>query len=170
MIIYTSGTTGRPKGAVHVHGGFLVKIAQEVAHQADMHADDVLYWVTDLGWIMGPWELVGALAAGGTVVLAEGVPDYPAPDRLWSMVERHGVTILGVSPTLIRALIKHGLEPVRSHDLCRLRILASTGEPWDPESWRWLFENVGGDGSRSSTSREGRRSAPACSRRSRSRR
>jgi acetyl-CoA synthetase len=143
MIIYTSGTTGRPKGAVHVHGGFLVKIAQEAAHQADMHADDVLFWVTDLGWIMGPWELVGALAAGGTVVLAEGVPDYPAPDRLWSMVERHGVTILGVSPTLIRALIKHGLEPVRSHDLSRLRILASTGEPWDPESWRWLFENVG---------------------------
>ena len=144
MIIYTSGTTGRPKGAVHVHGGFLVKIAQEVAHQADMHADDVLHWVTDLGWIMGPWELVGGLAAGGTVVLAEGVPDYPAPDRLWSMVERHGITILGVSPTLVRALIKHGVEPVRSHDLSRLRILASTGEPWDPESWRWLFEEVGG--------------------------
>ncbi len=144
MIIYTSGTTGRPKGAVHVHGGFLVKIAQEAAHQADMQADDVLFWVTDLGWIMGPWELVGALAAGGTVVLAEGVPDHPAPDRLWSMVERHGVTILGVSPTLIRALVKYGLEPVRSHDLGRLRILASTGEPWDPESWRWLFENVGG--------------------------
>ncbi len=143
MIIYTSGTTGRPKGAVHVHGGFLVKIAQEAAHQADMHEDDVLYWVTDLGWIMGPWELVGALAAGGAVVLAEGVPDYPAPDRLWSMVARHGVTILGVSPTLIRALIKHGRDPVRSHDLSRLRILGSTGEPWDPESWRWLFETVG---------------------------
>ena len=100
--------------------------------------------MTDLGWIMGPWELVGGLAAGGTVVLVEGVPDYPAPDRLWSMVERHGITILGVSPTLIRALIKHGVEPVRSHDLSGLRILASTGEPWDPESWRWLFENVGG--------------------------
>jgi acetyl-CoA synthetase len=144
MIAYTSGTTGRPKGAVHVHGGFLVKIAQEVAHQVDMHEDDCLHWVTDLGWIMGPWELVGALAAGGTVLLAEGVPDYPAPDRLWSLVERHAVTILGVSPTLVRALMKHGPEPVRSHDLSQLRILASTGEPWDPDSWRWLFENVGG--------------------------
>jgi acetyl-CoA synthetase len=144
MIAYTSGTTGVPKGAVHVHGGFLVKIAQEVAHQVDMHDDDRLFWVTDLGWIMGPWELVGGLAAGGTIVLMEGAPDYPAPDRLWSAVEQHGVTILGVSPTLIRALMRHGIEPVRSHDLSGLRILGSTGEPWDPESWRWLFEHVGG--------------------------
>ncbi len=139
LIAYTSGTTGRPKGAVHVHGGFLVKIAQEVAHQVDMHDDDRLFWVTDLGWIMGPWELTGGLAAGGTVVLVEGAPDYPAPDRLWSMVERHGVTILGVSPTLVRALMRHGTEPLRSHDLRGLRILASTGEPWDPESWRVAF-------------------------------
>ena len=117
LIAYTSGTTGRPKGAVHVHGGFLVKIAQEVAHQVDMHADDRLFWVTDLGWIMGPWEITGALAAGGTVVLAEGAPDYPAVDRVWSIVERHGVTILGVSPTLVRALMRHGEEPVAAHDL-----------------------------------------------------
>ena len=144
LIAYTSGTTGRPKGAVHVHGGFLVKIAQEVAHQVDMHPDDRLFWVTDLGWIMGPWEITGALAAGGTVVLAEGAPDYPAADRIWSIVERHGVTILGVSPTLVRALMRHGDEPVASHDLSGLRILASTGEAWDPESWRWLFEKAGG--------------------------
>ncbi len=144
MIAYTSGTTGRPKGAVHVHGGFLVKIAQEAAHQVDMHQDDRLFWVTDLGWIMGPWEITGALAAGGTVVLAEGAPDYPAADRIWSIVERHKVTILGVSPTLIRALMRHGEEPIASHDLSGLRILASTGEAWDPESWRWLFEKAGG--------------------------
>jgi acetyl-CoA synthetase len=109
-----------------------------------MHADDRLCWVTDLGWIMGPWEIVGGLAAGGTIVLLEGVPDFPAPDRLWSLVEREGVTILGVSPTLVRALMRHGIEPVRSHDLSCLRILASTGEPWDGESWRWLFEHAGG--------------------------
>jgi len=113
MIAYTSGTSGQPKGAVHVHGGFLVKIAQEAAHQVDMREDDRLFWVTDLGWIMGPWELVGGLAAGGTIVLSEGAADYPAADRLWSIVERHGVTILGVSPTLIRALMRHGTEPLR---------------------------------------------------------
>jgi len=144
MIIYTSGTTGRPKGAVHVHGGFLVKIAQEVAHQVDLHEEDILYWVTDMGWIMGPWEVVGGLALGGTVFLYEGAPDYPSIDRLWAMVERHKISILGVSPTLIRALMKFGEEPVRRHDLSSLRILGSTGEPWNPDPWWWLFEHVGG--------------------------
>jgi acetyl-CoA synthetase len=140
---YTSGTTGRPKGAVHVHGGFLVKIAEEVAYQVDLRRGDVLHWVTDLGWIMGPWELVGAGALGATVLLAEGSPMHPGPDRLWSLVERHGITTLGVSPTLVRALIASGAEPVRDHDLSSLRILASTGEPWNPEPWRWFFETVG---------------------------
>ncbi len=143
MIIYTSGTTGRPKGAVHVHGGFLVKIAQEVAHQVDLHEDDILYWVTDMGWIMGPWEVVGGLALGGTVFLYEGAPDYPSVDRLWAMVERHRISILGVSPTLIRALMKFGEDPVKKHDLSSLRILGSTGEPWNPAPWWWLFEHVG---------------------------
>lgn len=144
MIIYTSGTTGRPKGAVHVHGGFLVKIAQEVAHQVDLHDDDILYWVTDMGWIMGPWEIVGGLALGGTVFLYEGAPDYPQADRLWKMIEQHSITILGISPTLIRALMKFGEAPVKQHDLNSLRILASTGEPWNPDPWLWFFRNIGG--------------------------
>ncbi|MDP9243282.1 MAG: AMP-binding protein [Actinomycetota bacterium] len=143
FIGYTSGTTGRPKGAVHVHGGFLVKIAEEVAYQADVKAGDNLFWVTDLGWIMGPWEIVGAGALGATVFLSEGAPDHPGPDRLWGLVERHRITTLGVSPTLIRALIPSGVEHVRRHDLSSLRILASTGEPWNPEPYRWLFEEVG---------------------------
>ncbi|HEX6844912.1 MAG TPA: AMP-binding protein [Actinomycetota bacterium] len=143
LIGYTSGTTGRPKGVVHVHGGFLVKIAEEVAYQVDLHPGEILHWVTDLGWIMGPWEIVGGLALGATVLLFEGAPTHPAPDRLWSLVERHGVTTLGVSPTLIRALIPAGEDPVVAHDLSTLRILASTGEPWDPASYAWLFETVG---------------------------
>jgi acetyl-CoA synthetase len=143
MVVYTSGTTGRPKGSVHVHGGFLVKIAQEVAHQTDLHDDDVLTWFTDMGWIMGPWLVVGGLALGGTLLLYEGSPDWPDPGRLWQVVARHEVSILGVSPTLVRALMRHGDAWPAKHDLSSLRTLASTGEPWNPEPWRWLFENVG---------------------------
>ncbi|MGH9169184.1 MAG: AMP-binding protein, partial [Acidimicrobiia bacterium] len=103
FLAYTSGTTGRPKGSVHVHGGFTVKIAQEVAYQGDLHQDETLFWVTDLGWIMGPWEIVGAGALGATVFLYEGAPNYPEPDRIWRMVADHRITTLGISPTLIRA-------------------------------------------------------------------
>lgn len=143
MIAYTSGTTGKPKGSVHVHGGFLVKITQEVAYQLDAKPDDVLYWVTDMGWIMGPLEMVGGHANGATVFMYEGAPNYPKPDRLWEMIERHGVTILGISPTLVRALMPAGEDVVRAHDLSSLRILGSTGEPWNPEPYKWFSDVVG---------------------------
>jgi acetyl-CoA synthetase len=143
MIIYTSGTTGRPKGAVHVHGGFLVKIAEECAFQTDIGPDDRFMWVSDMGWIMGPKQVVGAGALGATLVLSEGAPDHPGPGRLWELVERHRISVLGVSPTLIRALRGHGDEPVLAHDRSSLRILASTGEPWNPEPYRWLLEVCG---------------------------
>lgn len=143
MIIYTSGTTGKPKGAVHTHCGFPVKAAQDMVHGLDVHESDTLHWVTDMGWMMGPWEVFGTTVLGATMLFYDGALDYPGPNRLWSLVERHGVTILGVSPTLVRALMRHGDEPVERHDLSSLRILASTGEPWNPEPWRWLFEKVG---------------------------
>ncbi len=144
MVIYTSGTTGRPKGAVHVHGGFPIKGAQDLAHCFDLGPGDRLFWYTDLGWMMGPWAISGALLLGAELVLYEGAPDYPGPDRLWATVARHGVTHLGLSPTVIRALMAHGTEPVHAHDLHSLRVLGSTGEPWNPESWWWFFREVGG--------------------------
>jgi acetyl-CoA synthetase len=111
FLAYTSGTTGRPKGVVHVHGGWTVKVAEEGAFQTDIGPGDRVFWLTDLGWIMGPWLLTAGLAN---------------------------------SPTLVRALMAHGDEPVRRHDLSALRILASTGEPWNDEPWHWLSEHVGG--------------------------
>jgi acetyl-CoA synthetase len=143
FIAYTSGTTGMPKGSVHVHGGLLVKIAAEVAYQTDLRRDETLFWVTDLGWIMGPWEIIGAGALGATVFLFDGAPNDP-PDRLWSLIERHRINALGISPTLIRALIPAGDDHVRRHDLSSLRILGSTGEPWNPEPYLWFLREVGG--------------------------
>jgi acetyl-CoA synthetase len=140
LLTYTSGTTGTPKGVLHVQGGFLVSIAREVAYQADARPEDVIHFVTDMGWIMGPWTVVGGHAMGSTLVFAEGAPDWPQ-DRLWQVIEQEGVTILGISPTLTRALIPHG-EP--RADLSSLRVLVTTGEPWNPGPYQWLFEEVGG--------------------------
>ena len=140
LLTYTSGTTGRPKGVLHVQGGFLVSITREVAYQGDVHPEDVLHFSTDMGWIMGPWAVVGGGALGCTLVFAEGAPDRP-PDRLWRLIEDERVSVLGLSPTLVRALIPHG-DPAT--DLSSLRTIVTTGEPWNPVPYRWLFERVGG--------------------------
>ncbi len=144
MLIYTSGTTGKPKGALHTHCGFPVKGAQDMAHLFDVQADDTLFWLTDIGWMMGPWAISGTLMLGATLVIYEGTPDYPGPDRFWSLAERHGVTVMGVAPTVIRALMTHGDEPVKQHDLSNLRVLGASGEPWNSGPWHWAFEVVGG--------------------------
>ena len=143
MLIYTSGTTGRPKGAVHVHGGFPVKAAQDQAHVFDLQAGDVLWWFTDIGWMMGPWLIAGGLINGATILLYDGAPDYPDAGRVWSIVERHRVTHLGISPTAIRGLMRAGGEPVRRYDRSSVFVLGSTGEPWNPEPWWWYFDVVG---------------------------
>jgi len=143
MIIYTSGTTGLAKGAVHTHCGFPIKSAQDMAFGTDLRVGEIIYWMTDMGWMMGPWLVFGALLLGGTFFLYDGAPDYPGPGRLWQIVEKHKISILGVSPTLIRLLMTHGEDPIKPHDLSSLRFFASTGEPWNPDPWMWLFENVG---------------------------
>ena len=142
MIIYTSGTTGRPKGALHTHCGFPVKAAQDMRHAMDLKAGERMYWMTDMGWMMGPWLVFGTLLNGATMFFFDGSGDYPSVDRIWELCARHGITHLGLSPVLVRSLMPHGSDAVTRHDLSRLRAVGSTGSPWDPVSWLWVFEHV----------------------------
>jgi acetyl-CoA synthetase len=144
MIMYTSGTTGKPKGTRYSHAGLLTGPGRELRYCFDMREGDTMYWVTDFGWVMAPYELVGAHFSGNACLLYESVPNHPNPDRLWEIVSDHKVTHLGLSPTAIRVLKGAGDEWVEKHDLASLRVLGSTGEPWDPESYMWYFEKVGG--------------------------
>ena len=143
LMIYTSGTTGKPKGTVHTHAGCLAQMGKELGYAFDVKPDDVFFWFTDIGWMMGPWEMIGVQIFGGTYVLFDGAPNYPNPDRMWEMVERHGITHLGVSPTMIRLLKGFDVKWVNDRDLSTLKYLGSTGEPWDGESYMWFFEKVG---------------------------
>jgi acetyl-CoA synthetase len=143
MLIYTSGTTGKPKGAVHTHCGFPIKATQDMVHGIDLRQGDVFFWMTDMGWMMGPLLVFTSLLTGATMFLYDGAPDHPKPDRVWEMVDRHGVTLLGLSPTFVRSIMKFGSEPIHEHSLSSLRAFATTGEPWNPTAWLWLFDEVG---------------------------
>lgn len=167
IILYTSGTTGKPKGIAHMHASFPIKAAQDMAFGTDVGKGTRISWYTDIGWMMGPWLIYGALINGATICIYDGAPDYPTPDRMWEFCAKHKVEVLGISPTLIRSLSAaetggqasllasagNGEEeqarmfalqsPSQRHDLSSLRIFASTGEPWNPAPWWWLFEKVG---------------------------
>jgi acetyl-CoA synthetase len=145
LLIYTSGTTGRPKGTVHTHAGCLAQMGKETRYAFDVRLGEPFFWFTDIGWMMGPWEIIGCLLYRTPVVLFDGAPDFPDSDRLWRTLERLKVVTFAASPTLVRLFMRvtDGKEP-RGHDLSRLRVLGSTGEPWDETSCRWYFENVGG--------------------------
>ena len=143
MLIYTSGTTGRPKGTVHVQAGFPIKAAHDLAYCFDVQEEDRVLWLTDLGWMMGPWLIQGTLLLGATVVLYEGTPDWPTADRLWQLIARHRISVLGLTPSVVRAAMARGAAPTAQHDLSSLRAFGSTGEPWNPTPWWWLFETVG---------------------------
>ncbi|MBI2092522.1 MAG: AMP-binding protein [Deltaproteobacteria bacterium] len=144
LIIYTSGTTGKPKGTVHTHAGALAQISKELCYYFDVKEGDRFFWLTDIGWMMGPWMIIGAAALGATFFMYEGTPNYPTAGRIWEMVERRKLTHIGISPTVVRLLMREDLSWVKKHDLSSLRILGSTGEPWDDESYKWFFENIGG--------------------------
>jgi len=146
FILYTSGTTGKPKGVVHTTGGYMVQAAYTARLVFDLKDDDVYWCTADCGWVTGHTYLVyGPLLNGATAVMYEGVPNFPGPDRLWSMIAKHKVTILYTAPTAIRSFMRWGDEHPKKHDLSSLRLLGSVGEPINPEAWMWYRENIGGN-------------------------
>ncbi|REE89110.1 acetyl-CoA synthetase [Paenibacillus taihuensis] len=143
MLLYTSGTTGVPKGIVHTHTGFPIKAAFDAGYAMDVKPGDIMLWVTDMGWMMGPFLVYGTLLNGAAMALYEGSPNYPGPDRIFSLVDKLQITHLGISPTLIRSIMKYGDACYRNCSLTSLRVFGSTGEPWNDEPWLWLYEQVG---------------------------
>jgi acetyl-CoA synthetase len=144
FILYTSGSTGTPKGVVHTTGGYLTYAMHTCQWVFDLKDDDVYWCTADIGWITGhSYILYGPLGLGATSVMFEGVPSYPGPDRFWKIVEKFRVNTFYTAPTVIRALMREGEEPIQKHDLSSLRILGSVGEPINPEAWMWYHVNIG---------------------------
>jgi acetyl-CoA synthetase len=143
-IIYTSGTTGKPKGVQHGTGGYLVWAYWTLKWAFNPTDEDVFWCVADIGWITGhTYNVYAPLSMGITAFLFEGTPDYPAQDRWWDIIERHGITILYGTPTAVRMFMKFGEEWVKKHDLSSLQLLGTVGEPINPEAWKWYYRVIG---------------------------
>lgn len=144
FVLYTSGSTGKPKGVVHTTGGYLLYAMHTSQLVFDLQDDDIFWCTADLGWITGhSYSIYGPLGLGGTSLIYEGIPLYPEPDRFWQIVEKFRVNIFYTAPTVIRALMRFGVEPVQKHDISSLRLLGSVGEPINSEAWCWYYEHIG---------------------------
>ena len=145
FILYTSGTTGKPKGILHTTGGYLTQVYATTKWVFDLKDSDVFWCTADVGWVTGhSYVVYGPLAVGVTEVMYEGAPDHPAKDRFWALCAKHGVTVFYTAPTAIRSFMKWGTDLPAKHDLSRIRLLGSVGEPINPEAWIWYHENIGG--------------------------
>ncbi|MBI4238885.1 MAG: acetate--CoA ligase [Deltaproteobacteria bacterium] len=145
FILYTSGSTGKPKGVLHTTGGYMVYTATTFKYVFDYHPGDIFWCTADIGWVTGhSYVVYGPLCNGATSVMFEGAPNHPAPDRCWQLCEKYDVTIFYTAPTAIRALMREGDAWPQRHDLSKLRVLGTVGEPINPEAWRWYHEQIGG--------------------------
>ena len=142
MLVYTSGTTGMPKGTVQTHCGFMVKAMFDLQVMSELTKTDRLLWMSDMGWVVGPLEIMGASFVGATLIMAEGAPNYPEPGRIWRLVENYRVSWLGFAPTIARIFMSQPEESISQYDFSSLKVVLTTGEPWNPDAWLWFFDKI----------------------------